>query len=107
MRKNELSRALADEFDLTLSQSARIVSFIFGTIIQLLMTGKSYQHSGFGCFLVARRKKRKIHNVNKGIYVMLPEKKGVRFLPAKTLKKRLNSPTIKRKARSKPKRLNQ
>jgi nucleoid DNA-binding protein len=99
VRKNELVRAVADEFGLTLGLSARIVTFIFGTLTALLLAGKSYQHSGFGSFLVSRRKKRRIHNVNKGAYVNIPEKKGVRFLPSKALKKKLN-------ARSKTKRAN-
>lgn len=107
MRKNELVRSIADEFGLTLGQSSAIVTFIFGTIVRLLLAGKSYQHSGFGSFITGHQKKRKIHNVNRGEYTMVPKKKTMRFLPSKTLKRRLNNPIQTKSAKaSKAKRAN-
>lgn len=99
MRKHDLSRALSEEFELPLAESARIVAFIFSTIARLLLAGGAYQHSGFGSFSVSRRRKRRSHDVNRGVCVMIPEKKGLRFTPSKTLKRKLNE-----KRRSKTKR---
>ena len=90
MKKKDLIYLIAEETGLTQKKSAEVLDFIFKTILRTALREDSYQHPGFGKFVILERKKRVIHNVALRILTKIPKKKLFRFIPSRRLLQKLN-----------------
>lgn len=86
MTKADLSKLVAEKFEMTKKEGAEAVDMIIDTITQMLVKGEKVQLSGFGNFEVKRREARQGRNPKTGEIIQIPAKKKIAFRAAKTLK---------------------
>ncbi len=86
MRKSELVRELAEEFELPRRQVDELVTGMLDKITDVLKTGDKVQLTPFGQFKVRDRAARIGRNPMTGEPVKIPAKKVLRFLAGRALK---------------------
>ncbi len=86
MTKANFIEKVSKKVKLSKAQTANIMDTTLNEIKALLKKGDSIALTGFGTFLVARRKARKGRNPRTGEAMKIPATKTPRFRPGKHLK---------------------
>jgi DNA-binding protein HU-beta len=97
LTQTDLTRALAKAFGLPHVRSQRILRALLENITQALATKKTVALRGFGSFHPVRRAAKKVRHPTTGEIITLPEHMTLRFRPARSLEKRLNTSRSKGK----------
>ena len=87
MNKNDISKKVYEAHGgLSYAEAQKIVDLIIGIIKQQLKRGEKVLLSGFGCFIVQKRKDKKGVNPQNGEAIIIPGRNSVKFKPSKYLK---------------------
>jgi len=87
MNKNDISKKVYEAHGgISYAEAQKIVDLILETIKGRLSRGEKVLISGFGCFIVMKRKKKKGVNPQTGKPIIIPGRKTVKFKPSKYLK---------------------
>ncbi len=86
MTKAQFIQNVSKKVKLSKAQTAKIMDALLGELQGLLKKGDSIALTGFGTFLVTRRKARKGRNPRTGEPMKIPATKVPRFRPGKHLK---------------------
>ena len=86
MTKAEFIERVSKKTKLSKAQTAKIIDTMLGEVEGLLKKGDSIAFTGFGTFLVSKRKARKGRNPRTGATMNIPASKVPRFRPGKGLK---------------------
>lgn len=84
-----LGRAVAKQFNMTITQGVDIANFMVDTIEQNVLDGTTVRLTGFGQLEPRARSARTVHNVATGGKSEVPARTAVIFKPAKGMKERL------------------
>lgn len=87
MHKMDLAAKVARKSELDERATGRILNLFLEEIAASLKKGKSVTLTGFGTFLVAKKKKRNSHDIHTGETITIPAHKAVRFLVGAPLRK--------------------
>jgi nucleoid DNA-binding protein len=85
MNEQELTRAIAKKFFLTLRESREVIDFIISKIIDSLSQSKRSYFRGFGSFTKKKYKSKKVRHPKTGKLITIPERTTVDFSPSKDL----------------------
>ena len=83
--RQELTKRIAKEANLTQKQAAQALEIALGTIRQALKEGHEVRLVGFGSFRVRQSAARRGVNPRNGQNIEVPAKERVRFSPGKEL----------------------
>ena len=86
MSKDEFIQQLVKKSGLTKSQSAEFLNIVLEEITKALSQGKEIVFTGFGKFLVVKRKARAGVNPKTGEKIQIAAKKAPKFKAGKVLK---------------------
>ena len=87
MNKNDISKRVYEAHGgISYAEAQKVVDFILETIKRRLTRGEKVLISGFGCFIVMRRKDKKGVNPQTGEPVIIPGRNSIKFRPSKYLK---------------------
>jgi len=86
MTKAEFINNVSKRVKLSKAQTARIVDTLLDEVQALLKRGDSIAFTGFGTFMVTKRKARKGRNPRTGAIMNIPATAVPRFRPGKHLK---------------------
>lgn len=86
MTKAEFIQSVSKKVKLSKAQTARIVDATLDEVTGLLKKGDSIAFTGFGTFLVTKRKARKGRNPRTGATMNIPATSVPRFRPGKNLR---------------------
>jgi nucleoid DNA-binding protein len=95
MNKTELIERVAQKTGLTMKDAKNVVDAIFSTqpkngiIANELKSGRKVQITGFGTFVIRRRKKREGRNPQTGATIEIPATKFPAFSAGRALKDRV------------------
>lgn len=89
MRKKELIAQLAKEEKLSERKAQALIEAVFDIIAQALARGEKVKISGFGTFVVRRRKGRVIRNPKTGKKMKISDYLIPHFCPGEPLKQRV------------------
>jgi len=95
MKKTELIERVAQKTGLTMKDAKNVVDAIFSTqpkngiIANELKSGRKVQITGFGTFVIRRRKKREGRNPQTGATIEIPATKFPAFSAGRALKDRV------------------
>ncbi|HMB98717.1 MAG TPA: HU family DNA-binding protein [Balneolaceae bacterium] len=89
MNYSELVKNLADELDLSQSESNELVHETFDVLIKKLGEGKGFTIPDLGTFSVSSTEPKKVYNPYYEKYLITPPKRVVDFSPSSNLKDRL------------------
>ncbi len=87
MTKQDLVEALAQKTGLSKSGASEALNTLLDAITSSLKKGESVTITGFGTFLVTKRKARTGRNPKTGATIQIPARKAVRFRVGAELKK--------------------
>ncbi|MCB2186978.1 MAG: HU family DNA-binding protein [Deltaproteobacteria bacterium] len=91
MNKTELVMTVKEAVPgLTAADAERAVNGVLEGITGALVSGKKVAVKGFGVFEAVGRKQRMCRNPKTGEPVVLPDRRAVKFKPAKALKEGVN-----------------
>ena len=79
MNKYELTTAIAEDHDLTVAESDRIVNNVLDRITSSLVANEKVTFTGFGTFSSVTRAARKGRNPATGEAIDIPSKKAAKF----------------------------
>ena len=97
MNKTELIEKIAKKTGLTLKDSKSVIDAIFSTIPKQgiianeLKSGRKVQITGFGTFVIRKRKKREGRNPQTGETIEIPATKFPAFSAGRALKDRMRT----------------
>ncbi len=86
MTKADFIQSVSKKVKLSKAQTARIVDATLDEVTGLLKKGDSIAFTGFGTFLVTKRKARKGRNPRTGATMNIPATSVPRFRPGKNLR---------------------
>ncbi len=86
MTKADFIQAISRKVKLSKAQTGRIVDATFDELKAVLERGDSIAMTGFGTFLVSKRKARTGRNPRTGVPMTIPPSSVPRFRPGKDLK---------------------
>jgi DNA-binding protein HU-beta len=86
MNKSELVAAIADQTELTKTQSAAVVDAFIATVTKALKKGDTVSLVGFGSFSVRKRAAREARNPRTGETIKLKASKSPVFKAGKAFK---------------------
>ena len=86
MNKSELVKVLSEEAGMTIKDSEKFLNSFVDIVTKTLKKGDEISLVGFGAFSVVKRAARTGINFKTKKVVKIPESKGVKFKPGKTLK---------------------
>ncbi len=89
MTKADLAEKVYQKIGFSINTANRIVNEIFDIIKEASRKGEQVKISGFGVFVVRKRKGRVGHNPKTGEKVNISPLKILKFRPANTLKKKV------------------
>ncbi len=89
MTKADLAEKVYQKIGFSINTAHRIVNEIFELIKEKAKNGEPVKISGFGVFVVKKRKERVAHNPKTGEKVNILPLKILKFRPANTLKKKV------------------
>ena len=90
MNKSDLIEALAKETDLPVRKSEEIVSMVFDTMSDALITGDRIEIRGFASFMVKQYEGYTGRNPKTGELIGVPGKRLPAFKPGKELKEKVD-----------------
>jgi integration host factor subunit alpha len=90
LTKADIARAISQETNHTMAQSADLVDTLFHIIKQTLESGEDVLISGFGKWSVRQKHERRGRNPQTGAPLMLAPRKVVTFNGASVLRDKLN-----------------
>jgi len=91
--KRDIAIVVADKHGIQLSQAQLLLNSFIEAMGASLLRGKDLEFRGFGNLRIMHRKEKKARNIHKGEELMVPACTDVKFITAKSLKKRLNKKT--------------
>lgn len=86
MNKSELTKFVADNTGIRLTEAAKVVDTVFDTITDTLRKGNPVVVSGFGTFTPKTRAAREGRNPSTGQVIQIPKRTTATFKPAAVLK---------------------
>lgn len=89
MIKSDLTRLVAKDAGISKSLARDIINVAMMLIIKSLASGEHVQLLGFGSFFVKTRKGRSLKLPNSSISMELPDRRVVKFVPAKRFLEKL------------------
>ena len=89
MNQGQLTRAIAQRFFLTQTESREIIKFILAQITENLKKGQRISCHGFGTFTKEKRKAKKVRHPKTGKLITIPARNTVEFSPSRLLLKEL------------------
>ncbi len=87
MNKIELANLLVKDASITKANALKFLDALIEVISEELKKEGKVTLAGFGTFKTVFKKQKKGRNPKTGVMIIIPEKKAVRFLPGKALKK--------------------
>lgn len=90
MNKADLTKALAEKFELSNVKANDILSYILELMTNALVKKDTVQLIGFGSFSVKKRKAREGRNPKTGETIKIPASLAVKFSVGKGLKDEVN-----------------
>lgn len=89
MNKEELTKAVAREVDLTQDKIGKVIDAVLKEIIKALKKGDNVRFIGFGTFTVSKIAPRSGRNPRTGVPIEISARSVARFKPGKILKSTL------------------
>lgn len=86
MNKSEFIKAVADQSEVTIKDTKKVVDAFEEVLMDVLAKGETVMFPGFGSFSVAERAARTGKNFKTGEVIQVPASKYVKFKVGKTLK---------------------
>jgi len=90
LTKEDLIDSIYNRFDFSKAKSAHMVESLLETIKNTLASGEDVLISGFGKFVVMKKRERKGRNPQTGDDLMLRSRKVVRFRWSEVLRDKMN-----------------
>lgn len=90
LTKEDLIDSIYNRFDFSKAKSAHMVESLLETIKNTLASGEDVLISGFGKFIVMKKRERKGRNPQTGDDLMLRSRKVVRFRWSEVLREKMN-----------------
>ena len=90
MKKNEIIKAVSDELDMTIKETAAVVDIFIEYVELALQNGDCVDIPKFGKLSVKQREARMARNPQTGEKIEVPAKKAIKFKASKTLKDAIN-----------------
>ena len=90
LTKEDLIDSIHNRFDFSKAKSARAVESLLETIKNTLASGEDVLISGFGKFVVMKKRERRGRNPQTGDDLMLGSRKVVRFRWSELLREKMN-----------------
>ena len=90
MKKNEIIKAVSDELDMTIKETAAVVDTFIYYAELALQNGDCVDIPKFGKLSVEQRQARMARNPQTGEKMEVPAKKAIKFKASKTLKDAIN-----------------
>lgn len=90
MKKNEIIKAVSDELNMTIKETAAVVDAFIEYAELALQNGDCVDIPKFGKLSVEQRQARMARNPQTGEKMEVPAKKAIKFKASKTLKDAIN-----------------
>lgn len=90
MNKSDLIKAISEQSGFTNKDTQTFLDAFIDVTTSTLSKGEEIALTGFGAFSVTKRAARTGKNFQTGKAIEIPESKGVKFKPGKTLKDSIN-----------------
>ena len=90
LTKEDLINSIYNRFDFSKAKSAQAVESLLAIIKNTLASGEDVLISGFGKFIVMKKRERKGRNPQTGDDLMLRSRKVVRFRWSEVLREKMN-----------------
>lgn len=87
MHKSDIVKKLARKTDLDEYSAKRVLNLILSDIVASLKKGQSVTLTGFGTFVIRKKKKRTMRNIGDGQFIIVPAHKAVGFKVGQPLKR--------------------
>jgi integration host factor subunit alpha len=91
VKRKHLSQAVSERVGLPRSECATLVELVLKEILDCLERGETLKLSGFGAFIVRKKRARMGRNPRTGEGVPISAHRIVMFKPSQLLKKRINA----------------
>jgi nucleoid DNA-binding protein len=86
MNKKEIAESIYKKLEIKRFEAYSFIDLLVEAIVDCLESGEKVVISNFGTFKVVDRKKKKVISPKDNQYMVIPERKIVKFLPSKSLK---------------------
>lgn len=86
MNKKEIAESIYKKLEIKRFEAYSFIDLFVEAIVDCLESGEKVVISNFGTFKVVNRKKKKVISPKDNRSMVIPERKIVKFLPAKNLK---------------------
>jgi nucleoid DNA-binding protein len=86
MNKKEIAESIYKKLEIKRFEAYSFIDLFVEAIVDCLESGEKVVISNFGTFKVVDRKKKKVISPKNNQSMVIPERKVVKFLPAKNLK---------------------
>lgn len=86
MNKKEIAESIYKKLEIKRFEAYSFIDLFVEAIVDCLESGEKVVISNFGTFKVVDRKKKKVISPKDNQSMVIPERKVVKFLPAKNLK---------------------
>ena len=86
MNKKEIAESIYKKLEIKRFEAYSFIDLFVEAIVDCLESGEKVVISNFGTFKVVNRKKKKVISPKDNQSMVIPERKVVKFLPAKNLK---------------------
>ena len=94
MTKADLVRIICEKMGFTAKESTEIVDQVFDILKESLEGGKKIKISGFGNFVVRKKRPRKGRNPQTGEEMVISGRRIVTFKPSNVLRKAMNQEVL-------------
>lgn len=86
MNKKEIAESIYKKLEIKRFEAYSFIDLFVEAVVDCLESGEKVVISNFGTFKVVDRKKKKVISPKDNQSMVIPERKVVKFLPAKNLK---------------------
>lgn len=90
MNKTDIILTVAEDLDIPKSEASKAVDAVLGAIIEGIEISDKVQFNGFGSFKLVTRAERNGHNPITGEFIIIPERKTIKFKPSQVLLEEFN-----------------
>ncbi len=90
LTRSDIADAIIEEFQVTKSEALDFIEEVLGEISKALATEESVKITGFGTFLVRRKKERMGRNPKTSEPAIISAGRRVSFKPSRVLKNKIN-----------------
>ncbi|MCS6839076.1 MAG: integration host factor subunit alpha [Bdellovibrionaceae bacterium] len=94
LTKADLIEEVYQKIGFSKKEASHFVELVFDLIMQEILTGKSVKISGFGTFVVRKKKPRRGRNPQTGEPIVLPGRYVVTFRPSQQLRDIVNGQEV-------------